>query len=219
MRVSVVLAALLSLTALALAAAAASSSAASTSAWSPPSALLTSYPDKYGPAFGEAANGDAVVAYTETTNVSSTLVAYNYTPAGGWSSRVALSDPSLYVYGPVVAVGPDGSAMVIATAGDLNGTPSDIAYGFSPGVGWFGPMPVPLPLGNANFEIAAASANGDVIAVLDDFNATDGGLFAVRFTMASGFEPVAVELATYNGSGQPIPDSLDVGANGEAAFT
>jgi hypothetical protein len=217
MRFALVLAILCTLTAAAVALCAPHAAAAATSGWSAPTTMLPDYPDKYGPYFVQAASGDAVLAFLDTT--SNTLVAYNFTPAGGWSSRANITNGSQEVLSFVLGIDPDGRA-TLAYAG-WDGVETGIwSVRFLPGIGWSGPTALPVGLGNASLFLASAGPNGDVFLGWEDFNDTIAvALFAERFDARAGWDPTVHELAEQNTSGQPILISLAAGPSGQAAAT
>ncbi len=219
MRLAVALALFCTLTAAAVAWSAPHASAAATAGWSAPATLIPNFPDKYGPFFDEAENGDAVLAYIDTANASTVVTAYNYTAAGGWSGPAALTNGSWNVFGLMLVVDPSGQGTLMYQAG--NGVEyGQWSFRFQPGLGWSAPIVMPLGFGNASFNFAAAGPNGDVFAAWEDFNDTiSSAQMVAHYTPAAGWDSAAVELAEYNASGQPIVTGLAVAPDGEAAAT
>ncbi len=216
MRSNVAAVFLLAVTVTALFASARHVAAAPVSEWSAPATLIPDFADKYGPYFTEAATGDALLAYLDAANAS--IVAYNYTPSGGWSGPLRLTNASVSVQSMVLVSDPRGNGTLVATIFD-GITLRPWSFHFAPGLGWTAPTPMPVALGNESIQVAMAGANGDVFATIDDFNDTiPDALFMARYAPATGWDPNLTKVAEQNASGQPIGISLAVGPSGQAAF-
>ena len=181
-----------------------------------------------------APSGTAIAVWTQYDTTGLSVWANRLDPATGWGTAAAIENSTLSSYGPQVAVGSDGTAMVVW---------SDGSYGvwssrFAPGTGWETPTRITYGA-DADYTAwgftpkVAVMSGGDAVAVWIGWKGEDYScyypfyewydacmsVFANRYIAGKGWQGVQL-IETQSGANALSADvALDASGNAQVVWT
>jgi len=161
-------------------------------------------------------NGNAMAVWPQTNGIRDNIWASRYVVGSGWSTPVLIeTNTAGNAYAPNVAIDANGDA--IAVWHKYDGTRNNIwANRFVPGTGWGAATLIETNnTQSASYPRIAMNANGDAIAVWDQYDGARNNIWANRYVVGTGTWGAA-ELIETDNAGSAVSPSIAVDVNGNA---
>jgi len=166
------------------------------------------------------ANGNAVAVWQQADGERFNIWSNRYTPSGGWGEAEQIEDNTGNATRPEVAMDPSGNA--IAVWQQYDGERDNIwSNRYTPGVGWGTQTPIENDnAGPATSPQVAVDANGNAIAVWQQYDGERDNIWSNRYTATTGGWSTAELIETEDGGEASEPQvAMDRSGNAVAVWS
>ncbi|MGQ7273871.1 Ig-like domain-containing protein [Marinobacter sp. V034] len=169
----------------------------------------------YGPQIATDANGNAIAVWYQQDGTRTNIVANRYAAGSGWGTAELIeTDNAGNVFGPQIAMEANGNAIAVWQQHD--GTRNNIvANRYAAGSGWGTAELIETDnTGPAYNPQIVIDANGNAIAVWQQYDGTRSNIVANRYEAGSGWG--TAELIETDNAGNAARPQIAADANGNA---
>jgi hypothetical protein len=163
-------------------------------------------------------DGNGVAVWRQSDGTSDSIWANRYTAGVGWGIAEQIEANNLPISGTPPRLAIDGNGNVLVIWRHSDGTRGNIwSNRYAVGSGWDVPQLIETENGETWAERLAVDANGNGIAVWQQFDGTRFNIWSNRYTVGSGWETAQV-IETENNDASAPQIALDASGNGIAAW-